>query len=233
MHPSAGDKRRVLAGHEFFSGLPDAVIDRLAAYAHTVRVEAGRCLFRKGDEGRGLLAVLSGLVRISVPSEEGREIVRNLIGAGEVFGEIALLDGKPRTADASALADCTLLVLERRDFVPVLTEEPALALKLLDVLADRLRRTSGQVEDLTFVGLPGRLAKALLRLARAQGAAADPRPHVAITQKGLGDLVGLSRESTNRQLRAWEEDGLVRLERGGLTLAAPRVLARLAGEDGD
>jgi CRP-like cAMP-binding protein len=225
------DKRAILAGHEFFRGLPAAILHRLASHARQIHYPAGRRIFAKGDEGHGLLAVLSGVVKVSVPSEDGKEIVLNLIGANEIFGEIALLDGGARTADATALGDCELLLLDRRDVIPIFMEEPVLAIKLLEVVSSRLRRTSQQVEDLSFGDLSVRLAKALLRLAELQGTLGTPRPRVRITQKELGQTVGLSRERTNWYLRAWEKVGYLTLEKGGCVINNRDQLAALAASD--
>ncbi len=220
------DKRGILASHEFFEGLPVAILDRLAATSRTIHYPAGTRIFAKGDDGLGLLAVISGSVKISATAEDGREIVLNRIGKGEVFGEIALLDGLPRTADASALAACSLLVLDRRSFLPLLVEEPAIAVRLLEVVSRRLRRTSEQVESLTFEAPGVRLAKALFRLAGIQGAGATPQPRVAITQRELGQIIGLSRESTNKYLREWEVAGLITLEKGACVIRDPIALRR-------
>src|SRR5918993_3157066 len=170
------DKRSVLAGHEFFKDLPPPALGRLAARARVATYPARAGIFAKGDEGRGLLAVMRGLVKISVLGEDGREVVLNRIGPGEVFGEVALLDGLPRTADATALEASELLVLDRRDFVPLLLEEPMIAVKLLEVLSRRLRRTSRQVESLSFEPPVVRLATTLLDLAEAQGTAGGAPP---------------------------------------------------------
>jgi CRP-like cAMP-binding protein len=218
------DKSMVLAGHEFFRDVPPPVVEQLAAHARSTTVSSGRYIFRKGDEGLGLLAVSSGIVKVSVPSSDGKEIVLNIIGAGEIFGEIALLDGEPRTADAIAVTRCELLFLDRRDFLRVLHDQPLLAIKLLAVVSRRLRRTSEQVEDISFAAPPTRLAKALLRMAEIQGTIEDKAPRVAITQKELGQTVGLSRESTNKYLRIWEEAGHIRLEKGACTIRNRRFL---------
>jgi CRP-like cAMP-binding protein len=218
------DKRSIFARHEFFRGLPSSALDRLAFRSRTVAYPAGTAVFRKGEDGHGLLAVLNGTVKISILSEEGKEIVLNLIGVNEVFGEIALLDGLPRTADASALTDCELLVLDRRDFIPILSEEPAIALKLLEVLSGRLRRTSRQVEDISFIEVRVRLARALLRLAEVQGTAQSVEPRIAITQRELGQMIGLSRESTNRHLRDWQERGMIAIEKGTVLVLRPANL---------
>jgi CRP-like cAMP-binding protein len=153
--------------------------------------------------------------------------VFNLVQEGEILGEIALLDGQPRTADATAMTDCVLIVIDRRDFVPFLTARPEIALKLIEVLCSRLRQTNEQIEDVMFLDFPARLAKTLLRLSQH----AKPLPEgrkVAMTQSEIGGIVGLSRESTNRFLRAWAERGWVQLQRGGIMVRAPEELAALA-----
>lgn len=221
-----GSKRAILSSHEFFRGLPDAVLNGIAAMSRTTEYPAGATIFAKGDEGLGLLAVLKGVVRISAVAEDGRELVLNLIGRNEVFGEIALLDGLPRTADASALTDCSLLELDRRSFLPLLRTEPIVSIRLLEVLSRRLRRTSEQAEGLSFEPASVRVAKALFRLAAVQGNGDMARPRVAITQRELGQTVGLSRESTNKQLREWEAAGLIALEKGACIISDPAGLRR-------
>ena len=101
-HDRNARNARILARHEFFHGLPSPTVQRFASRVRQAHYPAGRRIFSKGDPGHGLLAVLSGVVKISVVSEDGKELALNLIGAGEIFGEIALLDGGPRTADATA-----------------------------------------------------------------------------------------------------------------------------------
>ena len=221
-------KIALLRKHDLFCDLPDAAVQQLTAHARTLAYRAGDPIFSKGDEGHGLLAVLSGVVRISAPSDDGREIVLNLIRENEIFGEIALLDGGPRTANATALTDCSLLNLDRRDFVQLLMREPIVAVRVLEVVCKRLRRTSNQVEELNFGDIRVRLAKALLSVAKAQKTDVMPEPRLRITQKALGNIVGLSRETTNRHLREWENAGLLALEKGECIIKRPRHLTRLA-----
>jgi len=227
----AFDKRAVLRDHPLFMGLGPQVIDRLAAYAHTKSIVAGTTIFEKGDPGTCLFAVCSGTVKISNHSPDGKDAVFNLINVGEIFGEIALLDGQPRTAEALALSDCELMTIDRRDFVPLVKSEPELALKLIEVLCGRLRRTSEQVEDVIFLDLPTRLAKTLLWLAKRSRPSVQGSK-VTITQREIGQIIGMSRESTNKQLRMWEENKWVRLERGGVILLDVRPLKEIAGEEG-
>lgn len=225
--PQAFDKRAVLRDHPLFGGLGSEVIDRLAAYAHTKSVSAGTTIFAKGDPGTSLFAVCSGTVKISNQSPDGKNAVFNLINIGDIFGEIALLDGQPRTAEALALSDCELMVIDRRDFVPLVKSRPEIALKLIEVLCGRLRRTSEQVEDVIFLDLPTRLAKTLLWLSR-RSSPSSQGGKVMITQREMGQIIGMSRESTNKQLRMWEEKKWVRLERGGVVVLAPDKLDEVA-----
>src|SRR5215813_4046628 len=159
-------KLTVLRRHPVFGGLPLEHIQRLSAYASTRAYPRGATIFSKDGPGTGLFAVCSGTVRIAVPSPDGRNAVFGLIEEGEIFGEIALLDGRPRTADATAMTDCELIVIERRDFVPFLRDNPDVMLKFIEILCARVRRTSEQVQDVTFLSLPTRLAKTLLQLSK-------------------------------------------------------------------
>ena len=205
------------------------LIARLAACAHGRTVRAGTTIFQKGDPGDCLFAVCAGTVRISSHSAEGKDAVLNLIQAGEIFGEIALLDGRPRTADAQAVSDCELMVIDRRDFMPMIAREPELALRVIELLCARLRRTSQQVEDMTFLDLPARLAKTLLWLAARSRCTVSRK--ITLTQRELGEIVGMTRESINKQLRAWEERNWISLQRGTIVLRDPAALAALAAPD--
>ena len=153
------DRLSLLRNHPLFQDLPASVIEHLGSYMKTRKVPRGATIFAKGDPGTGLMGVLTGSVKVSVASAEGKDIVLNIFREGEVFGEIALLDGRPRTADATAMSDCELIVIERRDFVPFLSNHPDVTLKFIEILCSRLRRTSEQVQDVTFLNLPTRLAK--------------------------------------------------------------------------
>jgi CRP/FNR family cyclic AMP-dependent transcriptional regulator len=153
----------IFRNHPVFGKLPRASIEQLGTYLTKRKVQRGTAIFRKGDAGSELIAILSGSVKISAPGADGREAVLNLIREGEIFGEIALLDGRPRTADAVAMSDCELMVIERRAFTALLREHSELAFKVIEILCARLRQTSEQVEDLMFLDLPTRLAKAVSR----------------------------------------------------------------------
>jgi CRP/FNR family transcriptional regulator, cyclic AMP receptor protein len=221
------DSLALLRAHPMFGALELAQIKRLAAYATTRKVPRGTTLFAKGDPGASLFAIRSGSVKISAPSLDGREAVFNLLHEGEVFGEIALLDGRPRTADAIAMSDCEFMVIDRRDFLAFAHGDPKVSLKLIELLCARLRFASEHLEELVFLSLPARLARTLLRLAESNGQTAAGRK-LAITQREISQIVGMTRESINKQLRTWEKRKMVKLERGGILVLAPDALAAVA-----
>jgi CRP/FNR family transcriptional regulator, cyclic AMP receptor protein len=226
-------RRGLLLSSPLFDGLPREAVDDILSQATEKLVRRGQTVFQKGDEGSYMVAVLSGRIRISATSPEGREVTLNMIDAGEVFGELALLDGKPRSADATALEDSALMVVERRHFRPYLISSNELALRVIDVLCERLRDTSETVGNLAMLDLPGRLARRLLNLAAEYGNSSNGRIRLEIrlSHSDLGRFVGCSRETVNKQMRAWEEAGIVSRENGRITLTKPTVLQRIAGQD--
>ena len=233
MPPSVrdADKRAVLQNHYLFGKLSAKHIDRLVACIIGKSVPRASNIFSKGDPGSSLFAIYKGAVKMIIPSVDGHDAVFNLMGKGDIFGEIALLDGRPRSTDAVAITDCELFVIERRDFLPLVREEPDIAFKLIDILCARLRRTTEQAESLMFLHLPGRLAKALLRDSKVDERTGERK--VAATQKNLANNIGMSRESTNRQLRIWQEKKWVRLVRGGIVILSTKALERIAESDAE
>jgi CRP/FNR family transcriptional regulator, cyclic AMP receptor protein len=220
----SADKRAILRDHYLFGNLTALQIESLSACIVTRSVKRGTNIYAKGDPGTSLCAIGAGTVKISVPSVDGKDAVFNVLGKGDIFGEIALLDGNPRTADATAVTDCELFVIERRDFLPLIREEPEIALRIIEILCSKLRRTTLQAEEVMFLDLPSRLAKALMRLLDADTAGMRERK-VTITQKDVGNLIGMSRESTNKQLRIWQSKKWVRLERNAVVILAVDPLA--------
>ncbi len=217
------DKRAMLRAHPFLKDLNKEIVDKLTPRAVTRSARKGTVLFRKGDVGSRLYIVCSGIVRISAPSEEGKDTIFNLIVPNEIFGEIAFLDGGERTADATMIEDGELLVIERRDVIHLLHEYPDLAAKLIGVLCQRIRATSQQVEDFVFLDAETRLAKVLLHLYRRSFL--SPQQNVIrITQRELSQMVGISRESVNKQLRQWQQRKYLTLERGGVVILSPKRL---------
>jgi CRP/FNR family transcriptional regulator, cyclic AMP receptor protein len=229
-----GDRRQLasLLGKQFlFELLSPVEFDRLLAFARVAHVSAGSTIFAQGSPGESLIAVLAGEVHISAPSAEGREVIFAVIELGQTFGEVALLDGKERTADAIAHTDCTLLVIDRRDFMPFLNDHPQIALRLLPILCEQIRRMSEHVQDALFLDQPARLAKKLLSLAAAAGETTlrGPRLRLRLSQRELGNFLGMPRETVNRQLRSWHADAVIALDRDTITLTDEAALRRIAG----
>jgi len=213
----ASNKLSVLRKHPIFSDLAPDALDQLCRYAQPTSLKRGATLFAKGDPGHSLYAVISGTVKISVSSPDGRNAILNLIGAGEVFGEMSVLDGRVRSADAIANTNCEILVIDRRDFLPFVHSQPALAMKFIELLCGRLRWTSDQVEQIILQDLPGRLASALLGLTEKRKLENASRT-IAITQQEISEMVGMTRESINKQLRAWAARDWLRLEHGAIVV---------------
>jgi CRP/FNR family cyclic AMP-dependent transcriptional regulator len=222
------ERRRVLRRSAFFARLPDDEVDAILEHAVIRRYATGAQIFYKGDPGSSMMAVLRGRVVIRAPSSEGKEIILNIINEGEIFGEIALLDGKERTADATAMTDCELLVVSRRSFLPLL-ERPDTTRELLNVLCERLRRTSEQVEDVLFLDVGARIAKTLLRFTNA-GGAVQPGVRIVLgmSQRELGNLAGVSREKVNRKLQAWRRAGIITVDKGTIFIRDPAALRSLS-----
>jgi CRP/FNR family transcriptional regulator, cyclic AMP receptor protein len=194
------------------------------------RFGVGETIFLMGSPGDSMMAVLNGNVRISVPAVDGREIVLAILHENEVFGEIAMLDGKERTADARAMTPCTLAILERRDVLAFMDRHPSAWLRLVEVLCDRMRRTDLHIAEVALLQLPIRLAKALLRMSDLEPITSVGRKNVTIqlSQRELGNLVGAARESVNKCLREWQRAGIVRIESSLITIADRATLEALA-----
>src|SRR5712672_503526 len=151
------DKLAMLRKHPYFCDLEPGAFDQLCRYAKQMSLKRGATIFSKGDPGNSLFAVISGTVKISISSPDGRNAILNLISVGDVFGEMSVLDGQPRSTDAIANTNCELFVIDRRDFLPFVRSQPELAMKFIELLCARVRRTSEQVEQLILKDLPGRL----------------------------------------------------------------------------
>jgi len=225
------DKRALLRAHPFFKDLDSAIVDQLAVHAVARKVKKGGVIFREGDAGSSLFAVSAGAIGINSDSETGKTTTFNLITPGQIFGEIACLDGGERTASAVAVEDSELIVIERRDLLHLIREHPDVAVRLIEILCGRLRKTSEQVLDIAFLGLPERLAKVLLHLHRRSLNAPQPGK-IRITQREISQMIGVSRESANKELRGWQRRKWLRLERGGLVILAPDALEEVVSQGG-
>jgi len=222
-----GGRRLLLTSHPVLSFLTAAELEHVLGFVIARRHDAGDVIFAKGDAGESMMLIAAGRVKVSATGPDGREAVLAVLGEGEIIGEMAILDNKPRSADATALEPCEVLILRQRDFLPFLERNPAVAIRLLAMISERLRRTSELLEDRMLRNLPGRLAKALLDLGKCGNAPCPPgtRVPLAVRQRVFASLLGTTRESLNKLLHAWEKDGLIRLERGAVVLERPGDLA--------
>jgi CRP-like cAMP-binding protein len=214
----------LLARCSLFSSLDEASRRELAPIGRRRRFGAGTPVFHAGDPGESLLLIVRGSLRVSQISKGGGEIILSDLGPGEALGEIAVLDGRGRTADVAALTDCELLVLERRDLLAFINRHPDFSIALLQLLCARLRRAEQRSSDFLFMGLPGRLAKALLE----RSAPLPPGGAIALTQGELARIAGATRPNVNRQLKEWERDGLIKITRTGIAISDPPKLWALA-----
>lgn len=227
---SQNDKIKLFEGHVLFGHLTPDDIDALLSHARFQHHRTGDIIFAKGSPGRSMMAVLDGSIRISSTAIGGREVVLAILHAGEIFGEIALLDGGERTADATAMTDCDILIIDHRDFIPFLEQRSDLCVRLLRILCHRLRQTDEQVEAALFERLEARVAKALIRL--AADAAGDrrrpPQPvRLRVSQQELAGMVGASRESVNKQLHVWQRGGFLQLGKRLIVIPDPSALEEL------
>ena len=220
------NRRELLGNVSIFSPLSESELDLLLAATTTKKLRPKETLFRKGDPGNQLYGILSGSLKITTTGTDGKDVMFGLMGPGEVLGEIALLDSEERSATVVAVEATELLTLHRRDLIPFLERHPRATIGLAGVLAARVRKLSERAEDRQTMPLPGRIAKRLLALGEQYG----KRPivggpvEVRLPQQDLADLVGTTRESVNKQLRAWEEEGIVELGRGRVVLKKPASL---------
>jgi CRP/FNR family transcriptional regulator len=211
-----------------FGAADDAAIDTLVHVLRVRRFRRGETVFHQGDPGDALFVVSTGSVKVVLPSDEGAEpAIVAILGPGEFFGELAILDGAPHSATIVAVEATETLVLRRDAFLALIDSDPELRRALLASLAGEIRRLTGHVEDLHFLDLPGRLASRILRLAAHQPVTADGvRIAWPYTQSELAGMIGGSRQSVNRLLADLTDQGLVRLERDHLVVADVERLAR-------
>ena len=224
------EKLKLLAKIELFSDFSVKQLEAVSSVARMKSLRRRQELFHKGDEGGDVYVIANGKLKALTTSIEGDDVVFSILGPGEVFGEVALLGATPRTATVTALEDCRLLVIDRREFMSFLSTNSEISLRLLAVLATRLRRVSELVEDTLFLNLPLRLAKKVLSLSRIYGEKTPDgiRIDLKLSQEEWGDLVGTTRESINKQVRKWSDAGIVRLDDGYLVVLNTVELEKLA-----
>src|SRR5882762_1849036 len=202
----------ILKMNPMFADLGTDELQRISSLCHTQHLAVGERLFQKADPDDALFAVRRGQIRIETGASDGSRLTLNFMGPGELFGEVAALDGQRRSADATAGEVTELFVLRRQDFLAHLEREPRVAIKIIQLLCQRIRWQSERMEESVLQPLPVRLARRLCALA------ADFGSEVHISQQQLGVFVGAARESVNRQLQLWRKDGILDLQRGRILL---------------
>lgn len=211
---------KLLSSSFLFSGLNDEEFEKIAAFAKVKKISGDKTVFSKGDPGNSMFAVISGRLKVQNISEDGKSLIMGFLEPGAVFGEIAVLDNKPRTASILSVEPSELLVIDRAPFMRFLETYPSVAIKLMMAICERLRTTDEFLENLVFMSVTSRLARMLRILADKYGVATPSGTEISmkISQGELANLIGTSRESVNKQLRAWEESALLSHQDGRMTL---------------
>ncbi len=215
-------RQELLRLHYFFSGLSAEEEQELLKRTRSRRVPARYILFQQGDAGDGLYGILSGRVTFTVDSSEGKELILNVLGPGEFFGEIALLDGKGRSATAVTRDACRLLFIARSEFMSFFGERPQAMSRIIELLCARLRRSTEYIADATFLDLSTRLAKQLVTLAHD-----DESPRAGalrVSHAELAGMLGVSRERVSMQLAAWSDKGILDQGHGYLVVRNRQAL---------
>ncbi len=227
------DREAILASHFLLRHLPPAQLKQIAATTVVTHHPAQATIFQKGDTSASMMAVVRGRVKICSYSPSGRELILNIIDRGGVFGEIAVLDGQPRTADAVALEETELLVLQRNRLLPILAAHPEITTRLMGILCERLRQTSEHLEDALLLEAPSRLARGLLRLARTFGRdeSDGTRLDIRLSQQQLGNLIGASRESINKHVMDWTRAGHLSMKNGCVVIHDRDALEEIAAAE--
>ena len=210
-----------LATVPFFSGLGADALESVGRVVRNRRFRRGEVIFHQGDPGDALFIVMSGAIKIVLPSDSGEEAILATLRAGDVFGELALLDGAPRSATAAALEPSETLILPRDRFRDLIATEPAVRDALLASIAGELRRLTNHVEELHFLDITGRLASRLARLAAESGRGQPDgsiRLRSPLTQGDLAAMIGCTRQSVNKLLGLFTDDRLIRLERDSIVI---------------
>lgn len=210
---STVDVRRIIETRSVLSGLPQEALDDLLKRARPVRFGKGDAIFNRGDAGDSMKVVLAGRIKVSNVSANAREVVLNFLGPGDLLGELGALDGKERSADAIALEETECLVIYRRDLLSLIEAHPKALMGLVTALTAKLRDASAMVEH-GLLQMAGKAAKGLIRLADRHGrrVADGVLVDLKLSQRDLGNYVGLSRENTSRELGRLKDEGLIRIE---------------------
>jgi CRP/FNR family transcriptional regulator, cyclic AMP receptor protein len=224
------DPAKLVQSIPLFATLEPEARALIARLIRVRRYSARQALFWEGEAGGALFVALSGYLKAVTSGAEGKEVLLNVMGPGEVIGELSVLDGQPRSASVIALESCQLATIEREPLLSVMRASPNLAIALVEVLAQRLRTLSKRHENISSMDISSRLADVILTLAEKHGERADGgvRLPMRLSQQDLGAMVGATRESVNKQLRHWIQDGILKQESGRVIITNFEALRSLA-----
>ncbi|PWK43643.1 Crp/Fnr family transcriptional regulator [Pseudomonas sp. OV226] len=222
------DWRSTLMTGQWFSHLPVSFQHSLLAIARARRLGAGQLLFKRGDPPCGLYAVLEGSVRIGAVSEQGKEALLSLVEPPHWFGEICLFDGQPRTHDAFGVGQCVLLHIPQAVLLKLLDEQPQYWRQLALLMSQKLRMTFINLEQLSLMPAPARLAHRLLMIAAGYGEITPPRRVLQLPQEQLASMLSLSRQTTNQILKELQGQGILDLRYGEIEILDAERLRALA-----
>jgi CRP/FNR family cyclic AMP-dependent transcriptional regulator len=223
--------RDMLKRIRLFSELGDDELTQIASIAQRRRHDPHKVIVRQGDVNGDMYYVVKGLLKVTACDSHGREIVMNLLKSGDSFGEIALLDGRARSATVTTIDPCELLEIRRADFFRLLARFPSINTALLMAMAQLVRRLTERAEDNAFLDVRARLAKWLGDLADNHGTPLGPRQvalSVKLSQQELGDMVQATRESVNKCLREWTKEGIIQQNGRQLIIEDRQRLRELA-----
>jgi CRP/FNR family transcriptional regulator/CRP/FNR family cyclic AMP-dependent transcriptional regulator len=208
------EARELLRTVPIFSELSEADCEALAQLSSHRHYPKDTVVFFENDEGDSLFMIVSGRVKVTILGDDGREVILTVLGAGEFFGEMALLDDEPRSATAIAIEECELLSLQRSDFEGVLSAKPSISMALIGVLTTRLRKANHQISTLALLDVYGRVARVLLDMARDEGRRLKDG-QIAFrraTHQEIANRIGTTRETVTRMMKDLERQSLLRID---------------------
>lgn len=216
-----------------FYGLNPLDLKALLSLAKTSVIKSRQVVCSRGEPGDALYVLITGKLKVTAESGDGRELILAILDAGETFGEMSLLDGKPRCANVTAVQDSELLIVRRQDFLLFLEQHPKVAIELLAILTQRLRGMDDMMGDVRFLDVRRRLARMLHRLVMQHGRTMNGggvRIDLHLSQEDLGNLICATRESVNKHLKAWEDEGWLSVVQNGLVIHQLDILEAAAAE---
>ena len=227
---SISSPQQLLNKIPLFNSLSDSDLENLSQSVRLQSLKKGQTLFRKGDEGSSLYIIKQGTIKIVLPSRLGDEVIVTIFSEGDFFGEMALFDGKPRSADALAMESSKIYMLNRNDFLLFLQSNISAMKSILSQLTNRLRNTDDFLESTCFLSVSARLAKKLLDLTETYGQKDGDIVYIDLnlTQKELGDMIGSTRESINKELKILRDKGLITMQENKIQIIDMTRLKRRA-----